>query len=184
MKRKAVGAKGRARHWHTRKWYKENLGVDPLEMRLPFTEVPPPIRLTAAPLKLWEETEVFPFRNEDGIKEYAKRKEAGQRVFTIAKNTLKEGFNAAKSDNPRVKEIFETLYEIEVDIIELCLLKDECSENDSDYDKRGLREFGIEHCPECEKVSRVQNKLREEREQLFLELEEICKSKIRTIYLA
>lgn len=60
--------------WHTRKWYKENFGVDPLELNLPFIQVKNPYYSKAAPMKLWKESDVLPFKSKKGIKKYIKRK--------------------------------------------------------------------------------------------------------------
>lgn len=66
---------------HTRKWYKENFGVDPLELGLPFVEVANPYyRSAGAPMKLWEEQAVLPYKNERGIEQFKKRHESGKKA--------------------------------------------------------------------------------------------------------
>ena len=164
--------------WHTRQWYKENVGVDPLEKGLEFFEVQTPIKWATAPFKVWEETIVFPFRDEKGIREYAKNKNARRKALAAESSKLKELLTTVKSGNVRINEIFNRLWEIEARIIEVSISKDECSENDYDYDKKGLRQFGIEHCLDCEQARRKQSKLRKEREELFSELESISRNNI------
>jgi len=91
---------------------------------------------------------------------------------------------SVKSANPRVKEIVKRLWEIGERIAELHYLKEECRESDPKYESSDYWEVGIEHCKDCEEMSKEQDELREERSELFGELEEICKKDKRTIQLA
>lgn len=182
--RARVVAQEKEDKWHTRKWYKENYGVDPSKLALPFEEVRNPHYSNAAPMKLWKESDVSPFRGEDGIKRYAKRKEAGQKAFITRKTNLKEWFTEIKNDNPRTKEILKKLWEIGEKISELHDLKEECRKCDPRYDSSDYWDLGIEHCEECERMTKEQCRLREEREELFSELETICGRDKRTIQVA
>jgi hypothetical protein len=179
-----VAEQKREDKWHTRKWFKENYGVDPSKLGLPFDEAENPYYSKAAPMKLWRESDVSPHRDEDGIKRYAKRKEAGKKAFISRKTNLKEWFTAAKKDNPRTKEILKRLWEIGDRISELHDLKEECRECDPGYDSSDYWDLGIEHCEECERMTKEQCRLREEREELFSELETLCGRDKRTIQLA
>jgi len=170
--------------WHTRKWYKQNFGVDPLKLNLPFIEARNPHYSKAAPMKLWKESDVLPFKSEEGIKKYQKRREAGLKASETRKKHLKEWFTEIKSDNPRVKEILERLWKIGERISELHRLKEECRESDPTYDSETHWELGIEHCEDCERMSEEQAELREERSELFMELEKISKKDKKTIQLA
>ena len=46
-------------NWHILKWYKENFGVDPLMLGLPYVEQDNPYSKKAAPMKLWEARRSF-----------------------------------------------------------------------------------------------------------------------------
>jgi len=170
--------------WHTRKWFKENFGVDPLKLDLPYVETRNPYYAKAAPMKLWKESDVSPHRDEKGIKRYAKRKKAGQKAFNTRKNNLKEWFTTAKNNNPRVKDILRRLWEIGDRISQLHDLKEECRESDPDYNSEDYWDIGLEHCEACERATKEQCRLREERGELFLELEAICGEDKRTVQLA
>lgn len=182
--RARVVAQEKEDKWHTRKWYKENYGVDPSKMGLPFEEVKNPHYSNAAPMKLWKESDVSPFRDEDGVKRHAKRKEAGKKAFETRKRRLEEWFTDIKSNNPRVQAILKRLWEVGERISEIHFLKEECREDDPEYSYKDYSDIGIEHCEECERMTSEQCKLREEREELFSELEDVCKSDKRTIQLA
>ena len=185
MKRRAQRVqKEKEDKWHTRKWYKENLGVDPSKLELRFVEAKNPYYSKAAPMKLWKESDISSFRDEDGIRKYAKRKEAGQKAFVTRKNNLKEWFTTVKNDNPRVKEILKRLWEIGNRISELHDFKEECRESDPDYNSEDFWDVGLEHCEACERATEEQCSLRDERGELFLELETICGKDKRTIQLA
>jgi hypothetical protein len=170
--------------WHTQKWYKENFGVDPSKLNLPFVEEENPHYSEAPSMKLWKESDVLPFKSEEGIKKYQKRREAGLKASETRKKHLKEWFIEIKRDNPRVKEILERLWEIGERISELHDLKEECRESDPTYSPETYWKLGIEHCKNCERMSGEQAKLREERSELFTELEKICKKDKKTIQLA
>ena len=135
-------------------------------------------------MKLWKESDVLPFKSREGIRKYKKRKKAGKKASETRKKLLKEWFTEIKSANPRVKEIVKRLWEIGEKIAELHDLKEECRESDPKYDSSDYWEAGIEHCKDCEEMSKEQSELREERNELFSELEEICEKDKRTIQLA
>jgi len=135
-------------------------------------------------VKLWKESDVLPYRTEEGIKKYAKRREAGRKVSETRKKHLKEWFREVKSENLKVKEILERLWEIGEQITKLHDLKEECRESDLGYKSDYYWDLGIEHCKKCERMTEEQVKLREKRSKLFSQLEEICKKDKRTIQLA
>ena len=170
--------------WHIKKWYKENYGTDPLKLGLPFKEVKNPYYSKAAPMKLWCERDVLPFKDEKGVELFKKRSERGQKAFQTRKNHLIEWFKQVKSGNPRVHEITRRLWEIGRGINELHQLKEKCRNNSPAYDRHEFWEFGVEHCKECKEKSEEQWNLREERERIFLELETISNTDKRTIQLA
>lgn len=169
---------------HTRRWYKENYGVDPLKLGLPYHEAKNPYYSTASPMKLWMEKEVYPFRSEEGIRKFKERSERAKKAFEDRKTRLKEWFTESKSANPRVQDILRELWEIGGKITELHNLKEQCRNDDPDYDSSLYWDMGIEHCEQCQNWTKQQNELRRKREQLFNELETLTKSDKRTIQLA
>ncbi|MCK4526206.1 hypothetical protein KAW18_02445 [candidate division WOR-3 bacterium] len=169
---------------HIKKWYKENYGVDPIKLKLPFKEVKNPYFSSAAPMKLWDEKDVLPFKNEAGIKRYSERSNAGKKAFKTRKIRMIEWFKQVKSGKPRVLEITRRLWEIGEQINQLHHLKEECRNTDPTYDPHEFWEFGSEHCEDCKEKSDEQWNLREEREELFGELEVVCSADKRTIQVA
>lgn len=170
--------------WHIGRWFKENYGVDPLKLGLPFKEVKNPYYSKATPMKLWHEKDVLPFKDRKGIELFRKRSEGGKKAFETRKTRLIEWFKQVKSDNPRVHEITRKLWEIGERINELHQLKEECRNTDSTYDRHEFWEFSVEHCKKCKEKTDEQWSLREEREKLFLELETVSDADKRTIQLA
>ena len=170
--------------WHIKKWYKENYGVDPIKLNLLFREVKNPYFSSAAPMKLWNEKDVLPFKNKVGIKRYNERSNAGKKAFETRKTRMIEWFKQVKSDKPRVHEITKRLWEIGDRINELHHLKEKCRNTDHTYDPHNFWEFGSEHCRDCKEKSDEQWNLREEREELFGELEAVCDADKRIIQLA
>ena len=170
--------------WHTKRWFKENFGVDPSKLDLPYVETRNPYYAKASPMQLWKESDVSRHRNQEGVKEYAKRKQAGQRASIARKNNLKEWFTTVKNDNPRVREILKRLWEISERISQLHDFKEECRESDPDYNSEDYWDIGFEHCEACERATKKQWRLRAERGELFSELEMICGKEKRTIQLA
>ena len=170
--------------WHTRKWYKEKFGVDPSKLDIEFIEVRNPHFSSASPMKLWEEKNVLPFKNKDGIKVYKKRKKAGVKAYCTRKKHLKEWFKQVKSKNPRIQEIMKRLWKIGEDISWFHDLKEECRNTNIGFDKKDFFEYGVAHCKHCEKWTEEQDMLRDEREKLFEELKKICDKDLRTIQLA
>ncbi|HEX7033754.1 MAG TPA: hypothetical protein VF172_12215 [Nitrososphaera sp.] len=169
--------------WHTRKWYQQNFGVDPLKLQLPYKEVLNPYyRRSASPMKLWDEQVVLPYRDQRGIEEYARRSERGKKAAATRKKNLVELFSFFKQKDGRVREILEQLWQIHNSIHELHEKKAECREQDGDPEL--YFEFGIEHCRNCEQWSRTQDRLRDEHEELFSELEEITGMEKQSIQLA
>jgi hypothetical protein len=185
----------RKTQWHTRKWYKEHFGVDPTKLDIQPTEAENPHYRSAAPMLLWKEEDVSLFRSEDGIEKYAKRKAAGQKAYETAKKKreaareqekrqLTEWWKQVRTEKPRVQEILKRLWEIGEDIRNWHDLKTECRNerrhNDCDEDDCS------DHysCKNCEAMNQEQDKLREERERLFEELQEICQASKSTIQLA
>ncbi|MGC9100025.1 MAG: hypothetical protein ACP5HC_02005 [Caldisericum sp.] len=184
IKQRLEVEKDKTEKWHTRRWYKENYGVDPLKLGIPFREVRNPYYRKAPPMKLWKEEDVAPFKNTEGVEKFKKRQQAGQKAFETRKKRLKEWFSEIKDSNPRVKEILHRLWQIGERIKELHRLKENCRTSDPDYNEEDFWDYGIEHCPQCAKWSEEQWQLREERYELFNELEEICQKDKRTIQLA
>jgi hypothetical protein len=170
--------------WHTRKWYKENFGIDPAKLDLHPIQKKNPYYSTAAPMKLWRESDVLPFKDDKGIKTYAKRKEAGKKAHETRKNHLKDWFVDIKNDNPTVGQILNRLWEIGERISDLHAMKEDCRGSAPYCNPRDYFDHGIEHCKECEKLTEEQCELREEREGLFMELEYICDRDKETIQLA
>ena len=58
----AINMETKASTRHTLQWYKENYGVDPLRLGIPYIEVPNPYYRSEARLKLWEEAEVYLYK--------------------------------------------------------------------------------------------------------------------------
>jgi len=67
--------------WHTQRWYKENYGIDPMKLALPYKEADNPYYRTSPPMKLWNKEAVLPFKNEEGIEKFRRRKESGKKPF-------------------------------------------------------------------------------------------------------
>jgi hypothetical protein len=170
--------------WHTRKWYKENYGVDPLKLTIPYIEKKNPYYSSASPMKLWKEDDVKPFKSEEGIEKFKKRREAGKKAFRTRRKRLVKWFEEIKSNNPKVNKITHRLWEIGMRISDIHEEKERCREKDRIYDKREYWEFGLEHCKECQKRTREQDKLRDERQELFERLERICDNEKRVLQLA
>lgn len=59
---KYINMETKATTRHTLQWYKENYGVDPLRLGIPYVEVPNPYYNSEQRLKLWEESEVYLFK--------------------------------------------------------------------------------------------------------------------------
>jgi hypothetical protein len=169
--------------WHTAKWYKANFGVDVLKANIPFKEVKNPIYSTASPMKLWKEEDILPFKNEENIKKFQKRSEIGKRVFVTKKENMINWFESLKEQTPEIKEITKRLWVIGEKISELHGKKAECRENDENSDSSEYFESDIEHCNNCRNMSSQQNRLRNEREELFVKLQKICGKDIQFIQL-
>jgi hypothetical protein len=168
--------------WHTRKWYKEHFGVDPTRLPIQPLEAVNPYYRSAAPMLLWREEDVSLFRSEDGIERYARRRAAGQKAYETAKKKreaareqekrqLIEWWKQVITGNPRVQEIVKRLWEIGEDIYNWHDLKAECrnGRRHNDCDERDCSDHYT--CKNCEAMSQEQDKLREERERLFEELQ-------------
>ena len=186
---------GRKTRWHTCKWYKEHFGVDPTRLPVQRLEAVNPYYRSGAPMLLWNEEDILPFRSEDGIKRYAKRRAAGQKAYEAAerkreaarereKRRLIEWWKQVRTEKPRVQEIVKRLREIGEDIRNWHDLKAECrnEHRHDDYDEDAY--LGHYICRNCEAMSQEQDRLREERERLFEELKEICQVSKSTIQLA
>lgn len=170
--------------WHTKRWYKENFGVDVTKLNIMPKEVKNPHYRSAPPMKLWKESDILPFKSDKKIQQFKKRSEAGKRAFETRKNNLVDFFEDIQSSNPRVNEITKRLWEIGKEIEKLHYLKEECRDAD-DYDGReDYFDYGREHCSKCRQMSEKQDKLRGERYELFGDLELICGRDKRTIQLA
>lgn len=168
--------------WHTKKWFKENFGVDVTKLDIKPKEVKNPHYGSSPPMKLWKEDDILPYKSEDKIKNYRIRSEAGKKAHQTRKNNLTKWFEGIKSSNPRIHQITKMLWEIGEKISELHHEKDECR-GDMD-DKKVYFDCGVEHCSECKKISEEQERLRQERYNLFEELECLCEKDFRTIQLA
>ncbi len=173
--------KNKDKKWHTLKWYKKQFGIDPLKLNIPYKEVKNPHYSSAAPMRLWEEKDVQPFKSEDGARLHAKRREAGIKAHQTRKKRLIEWFKKVKTENKIVSEITKRLWEIGERIRELHDLKADCREGDDNND---YWETGIDHCNRCFKWSKEQDALRLEREHLFEELEVNYGKDKKTIQLA
>jgi hypothetical protein len=152
-------------------------------MNIPFIEKKNPHFSSAAPMRLWREEDVLPFKSGRGVELHGKRKEAGRKAFETRKKNLVQWFTQIKSVNPRVREVTRRLWEIGKEIGILHDRKEECRNADV-CDREAFWEYGIEHCPDCGRMSREQEKLREERAALFEELERICGKEKSVVQLA
>lgn len=167
--------------WHTRKWFLENFGVDPLTLSIPPKEVRNPYYSRAAPMKLWKEGDILPYKSEHGIQGYAKRRQAGHKAYETRKHRLIEWWKQVKTENPRVQEIVKRLWVIGEEISKLHEEKEECR---GSQDREAHWEFGEEHCQDCAEKTEAQQALRAERERLFMGLERVCEKEKDTIQLA
>jgi hypothetical protein len=170
--------------WHTRRWYKEHFGVDPEKLNIVPVEARNPHYRWAAPMLLWREEDVLPFRSDEGVRKYQVRKEAGRKAHVTRKTRLVEWWKQAKTDNARVQEIVKRLWEIGERISTLHDEKQQCREDDPSYEPDHHWEFGEDHCDRCRKMTETQDRLREERELLFKELQETCQASKSIIQLA
>jgi hypothetical protein len=175
---------GRKTEWHTRKWYKERFGVDPKKLNIPSVEARNPHYRWAASMLLWREEDVLPFNSDEGVRKYQVRKEAGRKAHETRKTRLVEWWKQVKTDNARVQEIVKRLWEIGERISSLHDEKQQCREDDSSFEPDHYWEFGEDHCDRCREMTETQDKLREERERLFKELQETCQASKSTIQLA
>lgn len=73
---------------HTLKWYKENFGVSPLALGLPFVEKKNPYYASSPMMKLWDEDVVLPYRSQTGIDKHKARREAAKKAAEIKKAKL------------------------------------------------------------------------------------------------
>jgi len=162
---------------HTLKWYKENFGVSPVALGLPFVEKKNPYYSSGSPMKLWEEEDVLPFKSDVGIAKHQVRKAAGTKAYQTKKTNLIKWFESVKSEDPRVHEITHRLWEIGTQIRELHALKAICRGD-------GYDDYENEHCTLCCERTDHQNRLRDERAVLFQELIIVCGKDKRTIQLA
>ena len=112
--------------FHTRAWFKENFGVDPLKLNIPFKTAPNPHYKNAAPMKLWREQDILPFKSTVGIEKHEEAVERGKKAVETRKTNLKEWFKTMKSSDPRVQEILKRLWEIGNEIEDLHSAKEEC----------------------------------------------------------
>lgn len=157
--------------WHTTKWYKDNWKVDPQKSHVPFKEVKNPYYPSAgAPMKLYLEDDVAQIKDTDKQKEFAKRHDTAKQAAQTRKENLIKLFADMKATNPEIPNITKRLWEIGENIRELHAGKEQCR-SDGENAKADYFELGMEHCQSCERKSAEQEKLREEREQLFQRLE-------------
>lgn len=170
--------------WHTRRWYKEHFGVDPSKLELKPKLVPNPHFHSSAPMRLWLESDVLPFRSEEGVKAFKKRREAGLKGAKTRKENLKEWFNEIRKDKPEILGIVKRLWEIGERIGVLHFEKEKCRDADPRYDSETYFDLGVEHCKECLKKTKEQIDLRNQRGSLFSELELLCGADKGTIQLA
>lgn len=73
---------------HTKKWYIDNWGVNPLKQKLPFEEFPNPHYKKSAPMKLWDEKDVLPFRTEEGIEAHKIRVAGAEKAVETRRERL------------------------------------------------------------------------------------------------
>lgn len=170
--------------WHTMKWYKEHYGVDPLKLGLNPKLVSNPHFRSSAKMRLWSESEVMPFRSEEGIEAFKKRREAGLKGARTRRDKLKKWFTSLREDKPEVQEIVKRLWEIGERIQVLHFEKAACRDADPWDDSGAYFDLGVEHCKKCLKMTREQTKLRNARASLFSELERLCETDKKTIQLA
>ena len=169
---------------HTQKWYKQHFGVDPLKLGFPYDTAPNPHFRSAAPMKLWEEEVVLPYKSLEGVRAYQKRSGAGVRAAETRKTNQKEWWKDIKTNNSRIAEITKRLWEIGNEIIELHYDKEQCRSYGENFAKERFWDWGEEHCNECAEMSSRQDELRIERGELFEELEYLSGKDKRTIQLA
>lgn len=171
--------------YNTKSWYKQHYGVDPSTLDIPCVEKQNPYYSSGPPMRIWKETDVAPYKNKEHVKAFKKRREAGLRAAKTRKTNLKEWFDKQKREHPRVQEIIKRLWQIGEEIRVLHHEKEECradsynDDTDDDY-----REYGAQHCDECNRRSQKQQRLRDEREGLFNELEKITGKDKQSIQLA
>lgn len=175
---------GKKDNRHTRRWYKENFGVDPFKSGLPCVKVKNPYYNRADTMKLWKESTVLPLKDEQGIKKYARRKEAGQKAIKTRKKHLSEWLTAVTSNNSRAEAILKRLLEMgnkfaEIQISEQKRGMESCKLNWEYY----WYSCGM-NINECWPMTDEQQELIEKGEELFSELERVCNSDRRTILLA
>lgn len=75
--------------FHTRAWFKENFGVDPLKLNIPFKTAPNPHHKKAAPMKIWKESNILPFKSTAGIEKHKKAVERGKKARWASNRNLK-----------------------------------------------------------------------------------------------
>lgn len=152
--------------WHTRKWYKQNYGIDPETTGIPPKLVKNPHYSKAPKMKLWRENQLKPYKSDQGIQEYQRRSASGKKAFETKRNNLVKWWEETKQNDPEVKEIIKRMYQIHEQIGKLHRIKEMCRGHDV--------KLGIEHiCDDCDERSCQQDDLRDERENLFDKLEEI-----------
>lgn len=152
--------------WHTGKWYKQYYGVNPEETEIPPKLVENPYYRTAPRMKLWKETEMRPYRNDDGVQRFQTKSAAGKKAFQTKRNNIVNWWQEKKQENPEIRSITQRLWKIHNQIGKLHHKKEMC---------RGCyAKWDIEHiCSDCDEWSGQQDDLREEREDLFVKLEEL-----------
>jgi hypothetical protein len=170
--------------YHTKTWYKQHYGVDPSILDISSVEKKNPYYASGPPMRLWKEADVKPYRSKEYILQYKKRKAAGLKAAKTRKENLKDWFDKQKREHPRVQEIVKRLWEIGEEIRLLHDEKEECRDNDFDYDSDDYHEYGFDHCDKCNTRSQKQQRLRDERETLFNELERITGRDKQIIQLA
>jgi hypothetical protein len=138
-------------HCHTQKWVLANYGVDPLKLPIPFREVENPHYSSAPPMKLWNEEDVSPYRDQKGVDRHRVRSEAGKKGAETRKKNLRGWFEQIKSDNPRVKEITKRLWEIGNEISDLQARKEKCRKSNNVDDGRDYFEYSDADCGNCAK---------------------------------
>lgn len=169
--------------YHTRNWYKENWRIDPASFSIPYIEKPNPVFKSRTPMWLYDEGYVKPYLGSTKQKEFEIRSNRMKQAYKDRREKLKQWITELK-EKDEVKQILKRLWEIGEEIKELHFEKEACRASDPEYDSNTYWDMGINHCPSCSEKTEQQNKLRNERAELFQKMEEVSGADKKTTQLA
>lgn len=135
-------------------------------------------------MKLWSESQVAPYMDEEAVERHARRKTAGLKGAQTRRKRVKDWFARAVERDPQLKSVLEELYSMHVKIGNIHAKKESCRSKDPTSFESEYWDYGVEHCAECARWTEMQNGLRIRREQLFEWLEEASGMDIKMIQLA